>query len=416
MRKSLLSRTSVLVIGALVLVMLAACGGDDPTPTPAPTATATTAPAPTATSPPAPGVMPPPRPPTPTPTPGKAAWELRWDEVLAAAREEGKVNCTCVPIPFIRDVILEEWAKDYPDIEMEYSFASLPSIEPQITAERAAGKFIRDVYNWSASPEQYVFNDRGFFENLRPLMILPEITNESLWRGGFDERFQDDAKQTVFGAGASVTTIGVNTKMLAELGLDPPVSALDFLKPEYAGLIVGWDVRFGGGGANVLGWWNFMFGLDDTDGVQALLNTDMLQVSGSRAVAEQMIQAGYLVGVSAPGESDFRPFREAGLEFSIERFGRGAQHGPLSPGWSPSIFKNAPHPNAATVLFNWMLSKSTHERVFSRISNNSARLDVPIYAEASAPIEGEEYFGGQTETGLKTFRIPAMELARDYYR
>jgi iron(III) transport system substrate-binding protein len=415
MRKSLLSRTAVLAISVLVLLGLAACGGDDPAPT-SPAAAAPAAAVPRST--PLPTPTPPPAAPSKAAAaPSKAAWEVQWDTVLAAAREEGTVNCTCVPIPFIRDVILEEWAKDYPGIEMEYSFASLPSIEPQITAERAAGKFIRDVYNWSASPEQYVFNDRGFFEKLRPLMILPEVTDESLWRGGFDERFQDDAKETVFGAGASVTTIGVNTKRIAELGLAQPTSALDFLKPEYEGQIVGWDVRFGGGGANVLGWWNFMFGLDAEDGVQALLNTDMLQVSGgSRKVAEQMIQAGKLVGFSAPKETDYRPFREAGVEFNIERFGKGPQHGPLSPGWSPSVFKNAPHPNAATVLLNWMLSKSTHERVFSRIYNNSARLDVPAYDEAGAPIEGAEYFGGQTETGLKTFRIPAMELAREFYR
>ena len=55
-----------LVLGITMMVLLSACGGDDPTPTPAPTNTPTAVPTPTATL--APGVpTPTPAPPTPTP-------------------------------------------------------------------------------------------------------------------------------------------------------------------------------------------------------------------------------------------------------------------------------------------------------------------------------------------------------------
>ena len=54
----------------IIALLVAACGADDPTPTRVPTAT------------PVPG--------EPTPTP-RAAWEIEWDEVLAAAREEVEV-------------------------------------------------------------------------------------------------------------------------------------------------------------------------------------------------------------------------------------------------------------------------------------------------------------------------------------
>ena len=51
-----------------------------------------------------------------------------WETLVAAAKREGKVNCTCVPFPAVRDAVLAEWAKDYPEIQMEYSFATLPDI------------------------------------------------------------------------------------------------------------------------------------------------------------------------------------------------------------------------------------------------------------------------------------------------
>ena len=75
-----------LILGTALMVVLAACGGDDPTPTSAPVATAT--PVPTATATLAPGVpTPTPAPPTATPVPAAATPTPSFD---AAAYFEGK--------------------------------------------------------------------------------------------------------------------------------------------------------------------------------------------------------------------------------------------------------------------------------------------------------------------------------------
>jgi hypothetical protein len=74
------------LLGAVFAVLLAACGGDDPTATPAPTSTPTTVPTPTATL--APGVpTPTPRPATPTPSAPTATPVPEFD---AAAYFKGK--------------------------------------------------------------------------------------------------------------------------------------------------------------------------------------------------------------------------------------------------------------------------------------------------------------------------------------
>jgi hypothetical protein len=57
--------------------------------------------------------------------------------------------------------------------------------------------------------------------------------------------------------------------------------------------------------------------------------------------------------------------------------------------WAPSVFKNAQSPNAADV------SPTLPDR---------------------APVPGIDYYQGQTESSIREYRDPAMELARQYYR
>lgn len=340
----------------------------------------------------------------------------QWDARVEAAKREGHVNCTCIPFPRVRDAMLKLWAKDFPEIRMEYSMATLPAIEPQVTSERAAGRFVRDVYMFAPSPEQYVMVRRGFFEELRPLMILPEVRDPNVWRGGFKERFYDDAGRYVFVAGAGVNTMAINERRHRELGLPLPKSPLDILKPEYKGQIVAWELRFGSGGSNYLGWWNFMFGLDDKRGVQALLNQKIINMPSRREQTERLMRGGYLIGIDSPNPSDYLPFLEAGLKQDFVIQGREPQHASMTALYAPSVFKDAPNPNAAVVLFNWLLSKRVQETLLPVAGWSSARLDVsPTYPDET-PLPGMKYFLGQTESSIRDYRDPAMELARKYYR
>jgi iron(III) transport system substrate-binding protein len=343
-----------------------------------------------------------------------ADWQERWDKVLAAANKEGEVSCTCVPVPFIRQLIETRWAKDHPEIKLVYSPATLPEIEPQITQERRAGQFIRDVYIWGSSPETYVWSDQGFLADLRPLIILPENADQSHWYGGFASRFQDEKKQSVFALSAPLQTITIRRDLVPESELSLPA---DLMKPQFKGKWVVWDPRYGGAGANVLGWWSFLFGLDGPRGVRALLADDPVVVPGpGRNPVTEMFRNNIPINFGNTEETDLAPFRKAGFPINVQPLGRDPDRAFLGAGfYDILIFKNAAHPNAATVFLNWIMSRAIAASVIDE-TDVSARTDLPPknVGARSAPLPGMTYtFAGQTEESIKKYRLPAMAVARE---
>jgi ABC-type Fe3+ transport system substrate-binding protein len=75
------------------------------------------------------------------------------------------------------------------------------------------------------------------------------------------------------------------------------------------------------------------------------------------------------------------------------------------------IVDRAPHPNAAAVYVNWLLSKEGQE-AWSNVPRISRRLDVKPVDTSLLPRPGVVYFNGQQEENAKQ-RIVLQNLARE---
>jgi ABC-type Fe3+ transport system substrate-binding protein len=62
--------------------------------------------------------------------------------------------------------------------------------------------------------------------------------------------------------------------------------------------------------------------------------------------------------------------------------------------------KEAPHPNAAKVFINWLLSKEGGYAMSSNTGDNSRRADVPVADPTRVPVKGVEYLRLQIEEML----------------
>lgn len=86
---------------------------------------------------------------------------------------------------------ISSFEQDYPGIPIELAGANSRDVWPRVFQERQGG-----VYNWDLrvggpDPDSYEAYRQGVFDPIRPLLTLPEVTDDSKWLGGVDGLFVD---------------------------------------------------------------------------------------------------------------------------------------------------------------------------------------------------------------------------------
>ena len=136
-----------------------------------------------------------------------------WEASVAAAKKEGKVVVYGVPGVDVDKLFKEHFQVAFPGIKVE----SVPdrNATERIVAERRAGKFIPDVYLGAASSTEFSFlRAQGIFQPLRPLLVLPEVLDESKWFEGKLWFIDKEEKYSLIYAVAVGTLIAVNTNLI----------------------------------------------------------------------------------------------------------------------------------------------------------------------------------------------------------
>ena len=153
------------LIASAMVLLLAACGQDDPTATPRPTAT----------PPPAVGDEP-----TPTPD-AAAAFQAEWEELIAAAQAEpelvlvlgGSAGRNYRPIA---DFFGEKFS-----IEMVVSSGSGTAQANRVLAERQAGSYLVDILFVGPTSANERLIPGEALDPLAEPFIHPDVLDTSLW-------------------------------------------------------------------------------------------------------------------------------------------------------------------------------------------------------------------------------------------
>jgi ABC-type Fe3+ transport system substrate-binding protein len=127
-----------------------------------------------------------------------------------------------------------------------------------------------------------------------------------------------------------------------------------------------------------------------------------------------MVRAGKPIGIGVT-TGTLRQMREAGLGESIDRidFPDGRQVG--RSGGFISVPKAAPHPNAAKLFANWLLSKEGQTVWVKATQENSARVDVPVGDALRYPDPKFDWFTWDKEEVdfLDKYQIPARKIVAE---
>jgi len=332
----------------------------------------------------------------------------RWDALVAAAQKEGEVDVHGGPGKLYEEALTKGFARAFPAIKVNYFGASGRDAVPKIVREREAGIYSWDVYIGGSTSTVESLKPAGAFQPLLSALILPEVLDDAAWFGGLNGEWMDKEKKFVFGFEANVTpTALINWDYLKH---DQLTSYDDLLKPQLAGKIVWDDPRRPGQGVDVAQRLLLNYG---EDYLERLFSQQKIVYSGiTRQTAEWVVRGTYPIGIGTSFEQT-KPFQDMGLGKNIAAFdvplphpGRGAGYGTVA------LMDHAPHPNAAKVYINYLLSKAG-QTDWIITTENSRRLDVPKASPETFPKAGVDYIDDQAEANLPS-RKHAAEIAQKY--
>lgn len=295
-------------------------------------------------------------------------WEEEWERTVKAAKQEGKVAMFGPTGTERRDILTVPFQKKF-GISVDFFGSRASGIPPKLGAERRAGHFAWDLV--VAGALDRVLYPMNVLEPLEPTFILPEVRDRTKWRGG-DYEFLDPDRTILVMTPTQRGTIFVNRKEV-----DPKAfkSYKDLLEPKWKGKIVIDDPRKPGPGQATF---TFFYLHPDlgADFIRAFARQKPLLLKNYSQEVDSVGRGKYPIGVGLADHLVKQRIQQ-GIPIEIVDVGQFKEGSDISPAVGTLGFlKNAPHPNAAKVYINWLLSKEG-QTMFTRVSGYvSNRIDV----------------------------------------
>jgi len=281
---------------------------------------------------------------------GTTAWRTEWEKTVKAAEEEGAL--VIYMTQSLEPVFRDSFQKKFPKIKVTLATGRGPEISQRIMSERRAEKFAVDLYiSGSTSPR--IFHRAKMLEPVKPLLLLPEVVDASGWYEG-KHHYNDPENRYIFVFEGTPRSgdITFNTKVVNAAEIK---SYWDLLNPKWKGKIVSVDPLLPGpiNAAQIFFYKHPDLGAEFVRRFYA--DTDITILRSNEQLMDWLSAGKYAFGI---GARDVDTAMLQGLplmQFLPGSLKEGssvtAYNGTLS------YFNRAPHPNAAKVAVNWLLSR-----------------------------------------------------------
>lgn len=313
-----------------------------------------------------PSITPPP--PLPTIQPGNPSgsyWREDWEKTLAAARKEGRLSVhTGGTSASTRDTMVRVVREKF-GIEMEFLSGRAAELAQKVLSERRAGLFLVDLNLRGPVTALNVLKPAGALERLEPVLILPEVLDPKVWLGD-SLNWVDKEHYALYFLAYPSGQLGFNTAMVRA---EEVSSWRDLLNPKWKGKMLLQDPTLTG-----TRWFQVMASsIMKIEYLQELAKNEPVILRDQRLMVEWLARGKYPLLIDPP-TAEFEEFFKVGTPIAQKTPKEGSY---LTGGAGGlALFNRAPHPNAAKVFINWLLTKEG-QTVFSQASGSpSSRLDV----------------------------------------
>jgi iron(III) transport system substrate-binding protein len=330
------------------------------------------------------------------------AWQAQWERVLQAAKQEGVVSLLGTTGVEVRDALTLPFEKAY-GIRVDYFGGSGSEQATRVSAERRAGKYAWDIFVGGTTTGFSSLIPIKAFDPLDPALILPDVKDPKNWRGGGIE-FVDPGRQMVVMTPTHRVILIVNSSAVDPNSIK---SYKDLLNPKWKGQIATDDPRRSGPGQASFTFF-YLHPELGPDFIRALARQEPVVFRDPSQLINLVGQAKYPILIG-PRDTMLADALKRGLPISIVNPSLVREGSDISSSsGNVAMFNRPPHPNAAKVYVNWLLSKEGQTHHARALDTVSSRLDVPHdHAEPwKVPQPG----------AIKTYTYEAMEAKDNLVR
>jgi iron(III) transport system substrate-binding protein len=339
-----------------------------------------------------------------------------WQKSIEAAKREGKVVVSVPTSAELRKEFESGFQKKFSAIQLDLSVARGASNINKIMEEQKSGLHSYDLHIGGTTSIITGPLARNLLDPIAPAMLLPEVSEAKNWWGG--HIWADGAKKYIYSFTAYVTeTVWYNSTLVKP----EEITSYDhLLDPKWKGKIAILDPRTPGSGEST---WGFLWKIKGESYLNKLAAQEMIVGRNLRQLAEMVARgkAALSIGISY---YTYVPFVKASLPvkpLAVLKEGFYAASG----SGNVTLIKNAPHPNAAKVFLNWLLSKEGQTAFTKALGQPSRRFDVDtqwtkefghVAAKEALTPEKFDELENSSEEVVNKVRKPAMALAEKLFQ
>lgn len=249
---------------------------------------------------------------------------------------------------------------------------------PRIMAERRAGKFLADAYIAGLTSTYEILYRAKILDPVRTALVLPEVLDESKWWQGQHHYIDPENKYIFVFVGNVSQYISYHTK-----SVDPVEfrSYWDFLQPKWKGKILSRDPKISG--SQRIGLRGFYYTPElGAEFIRRLYGEmDVTLTQEMRQSTDWLANGKFAICFFC---SEILKAKSQGLPVDEFPTARWKESRAISAGnvGSVALPSQAPHPHAARLFVNWLLSREG-QIAFQRGANTatnseeSMRVDIP---------------------------------------
>ncbi len=308
----------------------------------------------------------------------RADWQTEWEKTVQAAKKEGSLNLYLLQGDGELSAVARLFQKKYPEINVVTTVGRGNTLAPRIMAERRAGKYLVDAYISGVTTAYEVFYRGKILDSVRDALLLPEVVDESKWWQGQHQYVDPENRYIFLYLGNVGEYVSYHTKSVEAGEIR---SYWDFLRPKWKGKILSRDPKISG--SQRIGLRIFYHTPElGPEFIRRLYGEmDVTLTREIRQATDWLANGKFAICFFC---SEIPKVKAQGLPVDVFPTPKWKESRAISAGnmGSIALLTQRPHPNAARVFVNWLLSREGQmalQRAANTPNNSeeSLRNDIP---------------------------------------